>query len=350
MGELKTLLDVEAERFEPSTVGLDRTIARARRRTNRRRLLAGALALTVAAAGLALAVEAIGPGNATPASRSDLHAYRDPLGLWEISYPKDFKRGSVPHYGMVSLEESGIWIANYTPTFRRSGPSFANVPDTGVAVEFLRVAGPLIEESPDTSTHVTVADLTSYYSGAWPSASLQVDGLTYRIEVAEGARASAANRAAVTDVVESLRFLPVREGTMIGYGWSYLVLGRPTAYPVGSVTRFDGSNVPFQAMGQALPFYLVHVPEGFYALTWAQEAADGKFGDCGVTYDPATLEFSCPGGGRWSVDGKVITKPAPGYPDQPSNVLLVRLSSDGHVLVTPNTFMSDPRVDLGLTG
>ena len=73
------------------------------------------------------------------------------------------------------------------------------------------------------------------------------------------------------------------------------------------------------------------------------------FEHCDVTYDPVVREFSCPSGARWTLDGSVIHKPRPTFPDDPLSVLLVRISLDDHVLVSPNVFMSDTKLNLGVT-
>jgi hypothetical protein len=89
------------------------------------------------------------------------------------------------------------------------------------------------------------------------------------------------------------------------------------------------------------------VPAGFYAL--ADVKPEGNSQGCDVTHDPADNEFSCPNGARWALDGSVIGKPAPGLPAHPLQVALVRISLDGHVLVSPNVFIADTRLDLEVT-
>lgn len=108
----------------------------------------------------------------------------------------------------------------------------------------------------------------------------------------------------------------------------------------------DASNLP-PGYGKPFPFHLVHVPEGFYAL--ANVKPGGNAQGCDVTHDPATNEFSCPNGARWALDGSVIGKPAPGLPTHPLQVALVRISLDGLVLVSPNVFVADTRLDLEVT-
>jgi hypothetical protein len=117
---------------------------------------------------------------------------------------------------------------------------------------------------------------------------------------------------------------------------------------VGTVTRFDESKLPASDYEKPFPFYLVHVPEGFYALAWPDDL-QGGYKHCDVTYDPAVREFSCPRGARWALDGSVLEKPEPRSPADPLSVLLVRTSLDDDVLVSPNVFMSDTKLDLRVT-
>jgi hypothetical protein len=45
----------------------------------------------------------------------------------------------------------------------------------------------------------------------------------------------------------------------------------------------------------------------------------------------------------------VVAKPAPRSPEDRLEVMAVRFSVDGHVLVSPNVFMGDTHSDLDLT-
>jgi hypothetical protein len=97
------------------------------------------------------------------------------------------------------------------------------------------------------------------------------------------------------------------------------------------------------------PSFLIHVPEGFYALAWPDNHGAEGYKHCHVAYDAPTSRFGCSNGARWALDGSVLAEPAPGYQPDPLEALVVRISLDNHLLVSPNIFMPDARVDLLLT-
>jgi hypothetical protein len=333
---------------------LERVTRRKARRAGRRRMLAAAVAITVAIAGSAGAFVAFGGRRSTPGNTS----YRDPTGQWQIAYPERFHRGSLPDVGAISLGCDGIWVANFAQPVFRSGILLpVAFPSNGVMVAAYQVLGAMrpLPTGPDSALPISVGDLTPPTGGrgpqdaAWRSASIVANGEVYGIAARLGPTASEADRRAAADIVGSFGVLPTHEGATIKGALTYYVLASPAAFPVGSVTRFDARNLPASPTSRPFPFYLVHVPPGFYALAWPDDRGGG-YKDCAVTYDPDRGEFSCPNGARWSLDGSVIAKPAPHWADDPLEVLVVRFSSDGHVLVSPNVFMGDTSTDLQLTG
>ena len=116
----------------------------------------------------------------------------------------------------------------------------------------------------------------------------------------------------------------------------------------GSVTRFDDPDLPTTDYSTPFPFYLVHVQDGFYALAWPDDLGGG-YKHCDVTYDSGTNEFSCSNGARWALDGSVVTKPEGSLQDDPLEALVVRVSLDGHILVSPTTFAPNISLDLQVT-
>jgi hypothetical protein len=326
------------------------------------RILPAVMAVVVALGGLMAAFLALrGLGSGEPGSTGSVPppaapgqlTYRDPTGTWEITYPDRFVQGTIPSWsGLVSLE--GIWVANLdSPAFHdKGGPLPREFPDDGVMVELYQVfGGPLGRPAgPDSKFPISVDDLEARGGMPnWRSMAVVANGEPYLIAVGIGPEASQGDREAAARIIESLRFLPVEEGTAIGRHLDFYVLGQPDDYPLWSVTRFDRSNLPRSDYGPPFPFYLVHVPEGFYALAWPDDLRDG-YKDCDVSYHPETREFSCPTGARWSLDGSVIAKPGPRYQEDRLAVLMVRISLDGHVLVSPNVFMTSTQSDLELTG
>jgi hypothetical protein len=288
------------------------------------------------------------------------NTYRDPAGAWEIAYPDRFTQGAIPRPSEPGFRVTidGIWIANFdSPRFDEGTvePLPSELPDDGVVVGVYQVfGGPFFSpQEPDSSFPISLEDLKvergTYRRtrGVWRTDTVLANGEPYTIGVRLGPDATAEDQKAAAEIVSSFRALPLREGTTIGRHLTFYVLGPPDAYPVGSVTRFEGSTLPPSDYRMPNPFYLVHVPEGFYALAWPDNL-QGGYKHCDVTYDPAAREFSCPSGARWALDGSVIEKPGPTFPDDPLGVLLVRVSLDDHVLVSPNVFMSDTKLDLSV--
>jgi hypothetical protein len=360
----RSLRQLDAE--EPSPDVWDRAVARSVqgplrdiRMDRRRRIVAGAVALFVAAAGVAVAFIAFRALGTSPAA-GGVVTYRDPTDSWEITYPERFRRGSVPRLSPhPRVTSEGIWMANFDPPSPAAGlrgPLWFDLPRDGVAVFFHQtLGGPLRlpRDERDSTFPISVEDLRTP-PGVLSSDTLRVgnvvaNGETYTVSVRLGPQASQQDQEAVADIVSSLRFLPLEEGTAIGRQTTFYVLGPPDRYAEGSVTRFDASSLPRSETADPFPFYLVRVPRGFYALAWPADLVGG-YQDCGVTYDPSAQEFTCPNGARWALDGSVIAKPDPDMPNDPLRVLLVRISLDDHVLVSPNVFMSDPGIDLKVTG
>lgn len=322
-----------------------------------RRMLSTAAATVVAAAGLVAAFLAFGGEGVVP-RQGDLVVYRDPTGAWEITYPDRFTQGTFPQPSRsLRVTIDGIWIANFdSPRFdeKTGGPRPHDFPDNGVMVEVYQMAGgeAFIPTEPDSPFPISLDELKvipGVYRGSWRADTLLANGEPYTFQVRVGPGATQEDREAVAKSLSSFRILPLQEGTAIGRHLTFYVLGPPDAYPVGSVTLFDMSSLPTSDSGKPVPFYLVRAPEGFYALSWPQDLQLG-YKHCDVTYDPTTREFSCPNGARWGLDGSVISKPGPGFPDDPLQVLLVRISHDDYVLVSPTWSVPDTQLDLQLTG
>jgi hypothetical protein len=321
-----------------------------------RRLLAAAVAAVMAvgvvAAYLAFQDQEVAPGNGKS------NTYRDPAGAWEIAYPDRFTQGAIPRPPEPGrgVWSDGIWIANFdSPRFDEGTvePLPSELPDYGLVVTVYQVFGgpPFIPQEPDSSFPISFEDLKverGTYRGVWRTDTVVANGEPYIIWVRLGPDATAEDEKAAAEIVSSFRIISLREGTTIGRHLTFYVLGPPDAYPLGSVTRFEESTLPPSDYREPQPFYLVHVSEGFYALAWPDDLVGG-YKHCDLTYDPATREFSCPNGARWALDGSVIEKPGPTFPDDPLSVPLLRISLDDHVLVSPNVSMIDTKVDLSVT-
>jgi hypothetical protein len=93
------------------------------------------------------------------------------------------------------------------------------------------------------------------------------DGFGFSVSVWLGQNASRAEQQAIWAVVRSLRFPPLREGTI----WQdrYYVLGPVSRYVTGSVTAFPSASLPSNGSSFSKPegFYLIHAPRAFYVIT-----------------------------------------------------------------------------------
>jgi hypothetical protein len=178
--------------------------------------------------------------------------------------------------------------------------------------------------------------LSAFTPGSWSSNRsvryeeypIQANGVHYTASVWFGAQSPTADRNAVAAIVASIRFPGLRTAERAG---SYVVLGRTSSYPIGTVARFGRSTFPrFDA-----PFYLIHDQNGFHALAWPAGMFPPKYRPpCDVQLDRPRFQFFCPRGGRWDSLGNVIVEP-PGF-SPPAQLVQkpISISSDGHVLVS----------------
>jgi len=282
--------------------------------------------------------------------------YRDPHGAWEVTYPSNFQLGAVPSGGS-RMQIVGIWISNFgRPLADQSAvtPSITHSP-RGVLVEVSQTfgPGPYLPFRSDSALPLSVEKLKESPGGSegvWKEWRPIANGEPYWITARIGPEASAGDQQAARDIVSSFRVLPLRQGTWTGLHTRFAVLGPAASYPVGSATRFDASNLNIPQNQTRIPFYLVHVPQGFYAVLWPRGNNPGSYMHCDVTFDPAPHEFTCPNGARWALDGSVIATPSPSDYPQPLSIALVRISQDGHVLVSPFAQGRGTGLDLRLTG
>jgi signal peptidase I len=295
------------------------------------------------------------PTSAPPAPTAPASGiYTDSEEGWTITYPASLQLRPFEEQGRVSSR--GIAISNFGAhgSGSNQGLQFLrSFPPKGVSFQLWRSSGGpfFVPTEPDSHFPLSLGDfeLTEpYVGGSEPRPRFLgfiANGQPYTAAVWIGPAASSADRDAMAGVVASIRFLPLKEGTAAD---RFFVLGRPSTYPVGSVTRFDAGDLPASEQASRLPFYLIHVDQGFYALAWPNGLVGG-YRDCDVRFDPNSRQFSCSqSGARWDIRGKVLTNPNPSGPDDPLAALLVRISLDGHVLVSTNVFI-DIRTDLDVT-
>ena len=291
-----------------------------------------------------------------------METYEDPVG-WSISYPSGWTLDRFDENN-TRVGFTGIAISNFGADGGVEDPSFLrDFPEDGVVMEvFSREGGPPPTGSlPDDHFPLSFPDLERDQSSVSPVPGVAThqegfvgNSFPYSIAVWIGQAASTADRDALQSIVSSIAFRPLGEGTVIRREFAFYVLGTPDAYPAGSVTRFDQSNLPAANIAdRSFAFYLVRTEKGFYALSWPNDSTN-DYTSCDVTFDEATRQFTCPNGAAWAIDGSVVTNPDPSrFHDDALAVLLVRLSLDGHVLVSPNMYMDTNgglRTDYELTG
>jgi hypothetical protein len=360
MTEYRALLERTGEQVQPKEDAFERLVRARDSRNRNRRVLTGLLAIVVATCGTLAAFMAFsGSGSPSPADATTPQTYHDERGGWSIRYPAGWFQSRIDEG--LRVHARGIRISNYDITLPSPVPSAGSVsipdmeflrafPHDGVLVQMWQLfGGPMIPpERRDSRFPITLEDLKplddSYTGGSEPLPLYGFssgNGEIYQVAVWIGPDVSAADRQAAADVVRSWQFLPLTDGTVIGRSVRFHVLGAPNDYPIGTAIRFGRSSFDF-------PFYLVHVEDGFFALAWPNDQSNG-YKDCDVRYEADRRAFSCPNGARWDLRGNVLEKPGPGFPNDPLSVLLVRISLDGHVLVSPNLFGSDTKQDLELT-
>jgi len=260
--------------------------------------------------------------------------YVDPLG-WSLRYPRgmylershaslriDVSEVTVASFAMRRAVHSGSTATGGWLHVDPPRDHHGRFPADGVAFRILRREGgpapdvelpesrfPLRLASFGRAQRIVVADGSEYVAQAWV-----------------GAKAPAADRAALGRVVASLAFPRLRAGETVGHG--FRVFEPASRYRVGSFTRV-------RAQGQ--PFYLVHAPGGFYAVGWKWQSLSGGYKSrCDLRLERARKEFSCTNmDARWDRVGRVLVKPSGAARGDPLNVTVAKVAWDGHVLLYP---------------
>jgi hypothetical protein len=112
------------------------------------------------------------------------------------------------------------------------------------------------------------------------------------------------------------------------------VLGRASAYPLGSITEipagFPLRSYPKLRSGR---FYLEHTKYGFWTVNWPSNTLHG-YKACGPHYDAKRRRFTCPNGAAWDLQGHVVLNPDPAH-DQDDPLERAPAAADrGYVLVS----------------
>jgi hypothetical protein len=268
--------------------------------------------------------------------------YADSRYGWAIDVPRQFdvhpfvRRHRVIADGALFATvpvEPGVW------------PTLRDLPGRAAAFLLYRFHGPVSTPAsgPETAFPLSLADLGGAEShrprssGTWLRGSLDANGWHFVTEAWIGQGAPDGDVIALERLVQSLRFEPLREGTVTGEG--FYVLGPADRYPVRSVTRFPARGLPISDTARLRDFFLVHAPRGFYAMAGTCDRPYGYAGCswCEPRYDAGAREFFCAIGARWDRLGRVVVNPDPRrYRDDELSLLATKVAHDGHVLVGTN--------------
>jgi hypothetical protein len=218
--------------------------------------------------------------------------------------------------------DSGIEIANYP---------LARVPEdrplSAGALDLFFIQGvrrgwstppPRPPPARDSRFPIRIPD-SALVSGSYDRA-VWAHALQFSLTIRVGSALSAQDRAAIRAIAASIRFAPLRAGSVTPSG--YYVLARASRYPVGSVTQVEaGIPLPREGRGTRVHFsdrfYLEHTADGFRTITWPHDSARGYKG-CGVRFEPSRRRFTCRNGAVWNLDGQVVRNPDPArFADDP---------------------------------
>jgi hypothetical protein len=255
----------------------------------------------------ALAIAVIAVIAMLPASRdAEQSRYRDAQFGWTISYPPSMKRKVVDVQGLLSV--NGVVISNFDGVGARKSFEFRTFPPDGVGFGFFHAQGGPAPDTtpPEARFPLSPAQFTVSRATEKPvpnplTLGVIANGTPFIAAVWFGPRSSRASQEAIWYVVRSLRFPPQETGTMSG---SHYVLEDASRYPVNSVMRFEGKQMP-ETSSYVPPFYLIHAPGGFYAIAWKPEFEP----KCRMKLDRPRLEFYCAATrGRWDRMGRPIVK------------------------------------------
>lgn len=302
--------------------------------------------------------------------------YHSPLG-WSISYPKgmDFK-GVAPAFPDHPSPPGGpyttVTMANF-PWPAHGGKGTYGVPvdrsqrfpQDGLAIQIQGGAWAELLQVPDARFPLSFSD---FRRGAWPvrrlppgapwpmEHTIDAAGQRYFVQVWLGRDAPASVRVALNRIVASIKFDPLRPGTLHG---SVAVVQAPSHYPVGSFTLLHIKGETCSGSEETChrgtePIYLVHAPGrfryevtppagecapasfcvpfgSFYAIGWKDKT--GYPSGCHMRLDLQHRQFYCANNrARWDVGGRPIIVPDHGYPTALS-FDLSKIGWDGHVII-----------------
>lgn len=307
-------------------------------------VIAAAAAVAMIAGAVFLVRGAAGTGE--PRLSTHGGSYKDPKFGWTIRYPRGLL---VEHFtAQFRWPLDGVRITNFTPHLEhRTGQEpemgwLDRFPTTGVAAQIWYLGGPGRTPARGDGLPLRRSSFLRappYFRGepAPDYHPFAADGYGFSAAVWVGPDASQADKAAIWNVIRSLRFPRLRQGTI--FNNSVYVLGPATNYPNGSVTIFRATSLPLIRYPRfTRGFYLVHGSRGAYVIDrlFISPNRSPKV-TCTVAFDRVASRFYCPGSKlRWNLTGReLVPHPRPRYGwDLSARAAVV--STDGHVLVSPS--------------
>jgi hypothetical protein len=354
MNELETRL---REMLSDSVAGAEPrfTAADVRRRSRRRTCRLGAVGSVVAVLVVALAVvltqfPALWRGSEHHlAGPSAVGRFTDRQFGWSIRFGSVLRAQPFHQQGQMASSD-GVRVTNFTPDL--SVPSqgipamgwLRDFPADGVAVQIWYTQADVLPAPPlhDSSFPLARSSFTQqrpYVGGSEPRPrylGFSGDGIAFSAAVWTGPQASQAVIRAAWAVIGSLRFPPLRTGTV--WQKTYNVLGEASSYPVGSVTPI--AAVPRRRGGLGgSRYFLVHAPRAFYVVAGAIGPGGGQHNgtpSCELRYDAKARQFYCPGTRlRWNDLGDFIGVSSVNPEELDVGPKIATVAQDGHVLYCP---------------
>ncbi|MGH2679598.1 MAG: hypothetical protein ACRDG8_03815 [Actinomycetota bacterium] len=314
------------------------------------RALVLVIGLSIAVAGIAVAFVAfVSDGD----SRTAGGTYADPTHGWTIDVPSGMDLVPIETEGRVVV--TGAVISNSPIEHPESLSELQDFAPESVVLRIWHNEGgllfPISED--DASFPISIGDLhlvKPYVGGSEPRplyTSFFARGTDFNVAIWFGAEASDEARTAISEALSTLRFPPTEPGTVLND--RMIVLDNASSYAVGSATRYDRAELPldtgrFADYKGPFSFYLVHAPNGFYAIS-----TDflGNRQRCDLQLDRPSMTFSCPGTGwGWDRAGRAFSRGKP-WPDGVDDLLVLPAptSWDGHIMIDP--FGNSPDSALG---
>jgi hypothetical protein len=331
------------------------TIADIKRGHRRRRALMTAAAIVTAAAAVLAGIfvpwprlpALFGTGPGSPAQAPG--RFVDPAYGWSIRYPRGVFVGHFRDQGRFVAD--GGRVTTFAPDLGAPSTGLSTAvpnmgwlrdfPATGVAVQIWTLEGPPgmppLHESRLPLARSSFQQSGPYLGGSEPRPfyrSFEADGFPFTAALWFGRHASNNDKSAAWAIVRSLRFPPLRTGTI--WHHTFYVLGVASRYPVGTITAFPLSALPRGSFGRRGGFWLLHYSRGFYVIEDEFANPADHYRACSVTFDARTHQFACPAAGlRWDRNGLPIGPHAPVSPDSALPLHIATVSQDGHVLFSP---------------